>query len=163
MDEYTALGADNSIVATGLPDACLVSEPDTTLGIAGTPGANPDWWAEQNSCDATYSAVPPETASNPEHLHFQAVIPNAGFLILRLRTYPAWRIALNGRAAGPLIPRDDGLIEIPVAEGPLDLTVDWTTTADVRAARRVTLFALILLTALCLLERWGRMRKPSHL
>jgi len=163
VDEYTALGADDYVVATGLPDACLVTDPKTTLGIVDTPGANPDWWVEQKSCDAVYSATPPEAQSSPEHLRFQGALPHAGFLILRLRTYPAWRITLNGQPAPKLIPRDDGLIEIPVQPGLISLAVDWTTTPDVRAGRWLTLLALTLLTALCLLERRRTWRKPSHL
>ena len=163
VDEYAAVGADNSIIATGLPDACLVTNPRLPLGVIDTPDANPDWWVEQKSCQATYSANPAESHSNPQHLRLSAVLPHAGYLILRLRTYPAWRITLNGRPAPSLIPRDDGLITLPVPQGPLNLAVDWTTTPDVRAGRWLTLLAVILLTALCLFERRPGSRKPVHL
>ena len=163
VDEYAAVGADNSIVATGLPDACLVQNPRIPLGVIDTPDANPDWWVEQKSCQATYSANPAESHSNPQHLRLSAVLPHAGYLILRLRTYPAWRLTLNGQPAPPLVSRDDGLITVPVPQGPLNLAVNWTTTPDVRAGRWLTLLALILLTALCLFERPPSSRKPVHL
>jgi hypothetical protein len=158
-DEYAPGDADNSLVATGLPDACLVTDPDTTLGILDTPGANPDWWVEQKSCDATYSVIAKPAHAHPEHLHFLATLPHAGYLILRLRTYPAWRIVLNGRPAGLLVRRDDGLIDIPVPQGPIDLTVDWATTPDVVAGRRLTALASFCLIAVWLTER--RINKPS--
>jgi hypothetical protein len=161
--EYEPIGADNSLVATGLPDACLVSNPHIVLGVIDTPDANPDWWVEQKSCDAVYSAVPPAAQPNPEHLNIRAVLPHAGTLILRLRTYPAWRITLNGHPAGPLIARDDGLIAVPVPEGQVDLAADWTTTPDVRAGRWLSALALLLLTVLGLLERRSQTASPSRL
>jgi len=163
VDEYAAVGTDNSIVATGLPDACLVANPRIPLGIVDTPGANPDWWIEQKSCTPIHSDQPPATHSNPQHLRFNAVLPHAGYLILRLRTYPAWLITLNGHPAAQIIRRDDGLVAIPAPQGPVNLAVDWTTTPDVRAGRWLTLLALVLLTALCLLERRLTPRKPAHL
>jgi hypothetical protein len=152
-DEYAPVDADNSMVATGLPDACLVADADTTLGILDTPGANPDWWVEQRSCVAIYSAIPKPAKALPEHLHFVAILPHSGYLILRLRTYPAWRIMLNGQVASPFPQRDDGLIAVPVPKGQLDLAVDWTTTRDVLAGRWLTALSLLLFITMGLLER----------
>ena len=161
--EYEPIGADDGVVPTGLPDACLVTNPQTTLGVLDTPGANPDWWVEQHSCDAVYSFVPQTSQANPEHLHIQAVIPHSGYLILRLRTYPAWRITLNGQLAGPLVLRDDGLTAIAVPEGRVDLKADWTTTPDVRAGRWLTALALLFVTGLWLGERRSRVPTSAHL
>ncbi|HXR38764.1 MAG TPA: 6-pyruvoyl-tetrahydropterin synthase-related protein [Terracidiphilus sp.] len=151
--EYAPIGADDGMVATGLPDACLVSDPRTQLGVLDTPGTNPDWWVEQHSCDATFTAIPPAKQDNPEHFHIGANLPHAGFLILRLHTYPAWRLTLNGRPAGLAAAREDGLTVIAVPQGRVDLAADWTTTADVRAGRWLTVLALLLVTAVWLLER----------
>jgi len=151
--EYTPIGADDGMVATGLPDACLVSNPLIPLGIVSEAGANPDWWVEQKSCDAVYSATPPAAQGNPEHFHLSAVLPHAGFVILRLRTYPAWRITLNGQPASQAAAREDGLTAVAVPQGPIHLAADWTTTPDVRAGRWLTALALLLLTALWLQER----------
>jgi len=84
-------------------------------------------------------------------------------LILRLRTYPAWRITVNGQPAGPLTPREDGLTAVRVPQGPVDLTADWTTTPDVRAGRWLSALALMLVTALWLRERRSRKASPSRL
>jgi hypothetical protein len=157
--EYAPIGADNGMVATGLPDACLVSNPRAALGVFDTPGANPDWWVEQHSCDATYSASPPTAQANPEHLRIVADIPHAGYLILRLRTYPAWRITLNGHRADPAVARDDGLTAVQVQQGRVQLDADWTITPDVIAGRAISAFALLFLLGLWLLEHRVRERR----
>ena len=162
-DEYAPVDTDDSLVATGLPDACLVTDPGTTLGVLDTPGANPDWWVEQHSCDATFSAIPTIAQAHPESLHINAVMPHEGYLILRLRTYPAWRITLNGRPPGQLAQRDDGLIAVPVPQGAVDLTVEWTTTHDVRAGRWITALAMPPIIALWLLERRFKRTRSPHL
>jgi hypothetical protein len=148
-DEYAPPGADNSMVAMGLPDACLSGDAGIQLGIAGAPDENPEWRVEQGSCDATATAQLRE----PEHLRIAMVTGHAGYLILRLRSYPAWRVNVNGLLITSLPKRADGLMAVPVPQGPVDLTVDWTTTVDVIAGRWLSGLALLLLTAMFLLER----------
>jgi hypothetical protein len=148
-DEYEPAGADHWQIATGLPDACLTADSDTALGIGGTDASIPTWGPEQGSCEATAKAQFRE----PEHMRITTVATHSGFLILRLLSYPAWRITVNGNPAGTLPQRDDGLIAVPVAQGPVDVTVDWITTPDVIAGRCVSGLALLLLIALGLVER----------
>jgi hypothetical protein len=163
-DEYAPVDADNSVVATGFPDACLVTDPEITLGIVDTPGANPEWSIGQHSCDAIYSVTPKPAHAHPEHLHFVAVLPHAGYLILHLRTYPAWSIMLNGRPAGQLVRRDDGLIDFAVPQGSIDVTADWTTTPDVIAGRWITALTTLLLIGLWFVERRvNKASAPPHL
>jgi len=57
------------------------------------------------------------------------------YLILRLRSYPAWQVKVNGKAAASLPLRADGLIAVPVSQGPADIAVDWTATPDTILAR----------------------------
>jgi hypothetical protein len=147
-DEYQPPGSDVSLVATGLPSACLVTDPTIALG-QGAQDLTPVWQPDQHSCDATFTA----SLSQVHHLRVSGVTPHAGYLILRLRSYPAWRVTVNGHPAGALPSRDDGLMAVPVPQGPVDLAVDWTTTTDVIAGRLLSAFALLLVTALCLLER----------
>jgi hypothetical protein len=47
---------------------------------------------------------------------------------------------------------------IPVPQGNVNLTVDWTITPDVIAGRWISALAVLLLTALFLLER--RINRP---
>ena len=93
-DEYEPPGGDNTEVATGLPDGCLVGDPELKLGVKSTEGANPDWWAEQGSCEAVVRAElwQPEQGSceavvraelwQPEHRRLRAVVGQSGYLIL---------------------------------------------------------------------------------
>ena len=152
-DEYEPPGADDGLVAMGLPGACLVSDPAITLG-APSPDTNPTWDPSQGTCEAT---LEPSTNS-PEHLRLTGSVPHDGYLVLRLRRYPAWRVTLNGKPAEMDDQRDDGLMAIEVQKGPVDLAADWTTTRDVVAGRWLSVLALFLVTALCLLER--RMARP---
>ena len=132
--EYEPIGADNSLVATGLPAACLVSDPATELGKgSGEPDAAPVWEAAQGSCNETFDASPARATNHAEHFEIVANTGQAGYLILRLRSYPAWRVMVNGRLIAGLPKRDDGLMAVPVPKGPVDLSVDWTTTPDVVA------------------------------
>lgn len=157
--EYEPIGADNSLVAKGLPQACFTSDAAIPLGVQpANPDAPPLWNAAQGSCEAAYSLL----GSNPEHLSLHAGLPHAGYLILRLRSYPAWAVKVNGRAAASLPLRSDGLLAVPVPQGPVDLTVDWTTTTDVVVGRSLSLLGVLTLTALCLLPpRLRRTRLSS--
>jgi hypothetical protein len=148
-DEYAPPGAANSIVATGLPDACLSSDFNTKLGTGRTPDVNPAWLVEQGSCVSTAVAK----LRQPEHMRIATVTSHAGYLILRLRSYPAWRVTVNGLLATNLPRRPDGLMAVPVPEGSVDMKVDWTTTDDVIAGRWLSVLSLLLLSGLCFLER----------
>jgi hypothetical protein len=154
-DEYAPPGADNSMVATGLPDACLAASFNTDLGVPPAPDYNPVWRADQGGCTPIAAEL-----RQPERLHIAAVASHAGVLILRLRSYPAWRITMNGRPAINLPVRVDGLIAVPVAQGPFDLDVDWSATPDVMVGRGVSILAVVLLVALRRRERYGVV--PGH-
>jgi hypothetical protein len=159
-DEYEPPGADDSLLATGLPGACLVSDPSTVLGEgSGEPDAAPVWDAAQGSCEEALAASPVRVKSHAEHFEIVANASQAGYLILRLRSYPAWRVEVNDRPTADLPQRGDGLIAVPVRKGPVDLTVDWTATPDAVAGRWVSGQALLLLAAVWLLER--RLQRPS--
>ncbi|MFP5237093.1 MAG: hypothetical protein ACLGSD_14425 [Acidobacteriota bacterium] len=147
-DEYAPRGAENDVVATGLPDACLVADPNEILG-GGDPDLTPEWSADQKSCIATYGFED----GNAEHRRVQAAVPHAGYLVLRLRRYAAWRVQVNGRPAGVDAERKDGLMAVAVPQGPVKLTVDWGTTPDVLAARWISGLSLLAGLGLWLLER----------
>jgi hypothetical protein len=161
--EYEPIGADNGLLATGLPGACLVSDPATVLGALPngpiTDETVPAWNAGQNSCDATLGWQP----GSPEHKRLRAVVPHPGFLILRLRSYPAWRVAVNGQPVTLSLQRDDGLMVVPVPQGQVDLTVDWANPPDVIAGRWLSALAVLLLAGLWLLERKLRKFEPPRL
>ena len=90
-------------------------------------------------------------------------VPRAGFLVLRLVRYPAWRVTVNGQPAGALPERDDGLIAVPVPSGPVTLNVDWVATPDVLAGRWVSVLSLGLLLWVVAMKRKGRKgRSPKN-
>ena len=159
-DEYEPIGADNSLVATGLPASCLVNDPATVLGKGGNnDDIQPQWDAGQGTCEATFAAAPYPGHAQYQHLRIAAITPHAGYLILRLRTFPAWSVKVNGQPATFAPARDDGLMAVAVPQGQVDLTVDWTTTPDIVAGRWLSALGLLFVTALCVLEkRWGRAR-----
>jgi len=147
-DEYAVAGSDNSQIASGLPDGCLVSDPAQELGESQD-GTAPVWYAEQGSCDDTYTA---QLWQN-EHKLLQIDSDHDGFVILRLSRYPAWQITVNGKPATSPISRQDGLAVVSVAAGPSTIEVRWTTTPDVRWGRDISLASLVLLAALWMAER----------
>jgi hypothetical protein len=159
-DEYAPPGADNSLMAIGLPDACLTTNFAIVLAKADD-GNIPEWNPANGHCDATYSWLRRNGQLSPEHLRLAANIPHPGFLVLHLRNYAAWKIEVNGQTValgarpdyGSLPHRDDGLMAVPVPQGPVQLHVDWTTTGDVVMGRMISLMSLGYLTIVFLIER----------
>jgi 6-pyruvoyl-tetrahydropterin synthase related domain len=155
-DEYAPANADDSLVAMNLPAACLADSATAPLGwdSEGERG----WSADQGSCAQTFPAARTPARTSDEHLRIEADPQRGGFLILRLRSYPAWQLRVNGQLKTELPERADGLIAIPVAAGRESITADWTATPDVLLSRWLSGFALLLLAAL-----WGFERRLSHL
>jgi hypothetical protein len=154
-DEYEPIGADNSLVAAGLPASCLVNDPATVLGKGGSDDNPPQWNAGQGSCEATFAVVPYPGHTQYQHLRIAAITPHAGYLILRLRSYPAWQVKVNGQPAAFAPARDDGLMVVAVPQGAFDLTVDWTTTPDIVAGGWLSGLGLLFVAALWVMEkRW---------
>jgi len=159
-DEYAPPGADNSLMAIGLPDACLTTNFAIVLAKADD-GNIPEWNPANGRCDATYSWLRRNGQLSPEHLRLAANIPHPGFLVLHLRNYAAWKIEVNGQTVAlgarsnsvSLPHRDDGLMAVPVPQGPVQLHVDWTTTGDVVMGRMISLMSLGYLTIVFLIER----------
>jgi len=151
-DEYAPPEADNSLVATDLPAACLVANPAMQLG-GGDPDLTPQWTPEQGSCLATFPFDAATGINLLQHRRVTAATSQAGFLVLRLREYPAWSVRVNGAEVAARPVRQDGLMVIPVPAGPISVSVDWTTTNDVRIGRWISFVAILLVAMLDLLVR----------
>jgi hypothetical protein len=156
-DEYAPLGSDNSIVASNLPDACLVSDPTQELGEGDSnPEAEtaPVWFPEQGSCDQTFSASLWQT----EHKTFDIDSDHDGYLVLRLRRYPAWKITINGKVldqkAEGFVFRQDGLLALPVSNGHSKIDIRWAITPDLLWGRGISVASL-----LCLISIWIILRR----
>lgn len=146
--EYEPIGADISLIPMNLPEACLTVDPAVVLGKPNSDG-NLSWDQSQRTCDADYSV----TSSAPEHLRITGVASHPGFLIIRLLTYPAWKVALNGNLVRPNPSRHDGLTTLEVPQGPFNVAIDWTTTRDVILARWLTAVSVLALTGIWLYRR----------
>jgi hypothetical protein len=146
VDEYAPMGADESLAVKGLPLACLADQPDVELGKTNEDQVL-EWNADQESCQPTFLAVLDSYRIRPENLHAFTKVERAGYLILRRRAYPAWRVKVNGKPAA-VIQRDDGLMAVPVQQGRVQLDVDWTTTPDVIAGRCMSALAVLAITGL---------------
>lgn len=154
-DEYAPPGADDSMVAMGLPGACLVSDPAVRLG-AGEPDLQPVWLAEQNTCAATAQWERAGSGVNAEHKLLRMNAPQQGYVVLKLRRYPAWRVAVNGRAAKVLDVREDGLMALAVPQGRVEVRADWTTTPDVVAGRWISVASVLLAAILWVFRHRSR-------
>ena len=159
-DEYAPVGADNALVASSLPDACLVSDPKQVLGESD-PGSDtqvaPVWYPEQGSCDDTFNAE----LWQEEHKRLNIDSDHEGFVILRLRRYPAWLVTVNGQTVEQPVNREDGLIDVPVPAGPSTIEVRWILTPDEAWGRRISVAALILLAALWIAEQRLKKRRET--
>lgn len=149
MYEYAPPNADISTTPSGIPDACLVTNPNIVLGKPDPddPDANPAWTPAQDTCEASLQWAA-GGQSNPEHRRIVATVPHTGYIVLHLLRYPAWNLRLNGQRLTDLPLRDDGLIAIPVPGGPIDLTADWSTAPGDVAGRWISIFSALLLVAI---------------
>lgn len=134
-NEYEPIGADLATLPVGLPAGCLVADPRAVLGrpLSADPDVNPVW--NPARCLAVFSS----TSGNPEHRRIVGAAPRAGFVVLRLLSFPAWSLRVNGQLVANAAAREDGLIVLPVSAGPVSITADWATTADQRLARVLSL------------------------
>lgn len=153
-DEYAPPGADDSLVAMDLPAACLVTNPNLVLG-GGDPDLTPQWTPDQQSCLATFPFANAAGQNRVRHESVRGVASRPGFLVLRLREFPAWMVRVNGNPVSSRPVRDDGLMAVPVPAGSFAVTADWTTTSDVRLGRWISLLVLFLVTGLAV---WLRRR-----
>jgi hypothetical protein len=158
VDEYAPVNTDTSLLTLGLPVACLNPSATTPLGQASAAGEL-EWTPDQGGCEKTFTASAPRGKA-AEHLRVDANVPYDGYLILRLRSYPAWQVRVNGRPLSTLTERADGLIAVPVPQGNDHVTVDWTATEDTWIGRWLSAFALVLLVGLWWIE--GK-RAPARL
>jgi hypothetical protein len=152
-DEYAPLGADNSKVAVGLPAACFTTSASTTLAEETADTNYPIWKPGLGTCLRTFAASLSHGPPAAEHFRVDADVPFNGYLILHLRSYPAWQVRVNGNSAVSLPQREDGLIAVPVPEGLDHVTVDWAATDDTWIGRWLSILALVLLIGLWRIER----------
>ncbi len=148
--EYSPPGVQYQLTLPDTPSNCVVSNLSDLANISGEPGevmqrVRP---GSQDICKGNFAEV-----NLPELKEFSGTADQAGYLILRLRDFPAWHVTLNGRAVTPLLEPGHGLMAVPVTPGPVTVIARWTISADVIVARWLSALSLLLLAALYLAER----------
>ena len=151
-DEYTPVGADNSLVEQHLPLVRLLrsAQEDTA---DSSQGDKPEWRAR----GAGSIAARADTKRwNAEHWLVNIATPESGYAVLRLMDYPSWRVTVDGKPAPGRPMRDDGLMAVPVMAGNHAIEVQWTATRDVITGRAASTLALLALALVAMMERRGR-------
>ena len=126
-------------------------EPDTIGNcVVRSLDSSPAKTVSGRLCDSTVSQL----LNQPEHKVFVGSSDHPGFMILHLRSYPAWRVKANGHIIEPSREEGYGLMAVPISSGQTMVEVTWTTTIDVWTGRVLSALALALLalTRLVLVE-----------
>ena len=141
-DEYTAAPADNDAIQQDLPRIRVLRTPDGDEAN-GAAVQNPEWQAGPYSHPDLEPSEIQIRRWDTEHIT-ATLRSGAGFAVLRLMDYPAWRVTANGARLDARPRRDDGLMTIPVAAGVSQIDVRYGPTPDVWAGRILTLVAAFL-------------------
>ena len=151
-DEYTPSDADNDILAHNNPQWWLADDaddpaPKTSAQQAGALGQPANWTGKPGPA--------------PHSLNLTLDRPQ--ILILNLRRYPAWQIAVNG-AHVRLASRDDGLTAIPLPAGPAQIRVTWLNRRDHAVGEVITMSSLLILVLLLHQQRelYRFIKSPSR-
>lgn len=138
-DEYTAAPADNGDIQQGLPRIRVLQsaggdEADSSVA------QNAEWQA------STADLQPSEIQIRRWDVErISATIHSgAGFAVLRVMDYPAWRVSVNGAPVNARPRRDDGLMTIPLTDGTSKIEVRYGATRDVWLGRFLSLIAVVL-------------------
>ncbi|HZL28308.1 MAG TPA: hypothetical protein VFC39_17435, partial [Acidobacteriaceae bacterium] len=102
-----------------------------------------------------------DTASAEAPRHLKLILPQPEILILNLRDYPAWDVAVNTpHQIAPEWPRhirrDDGLIAIPLRAGNNTIDIFWRHTLDEQLGLLISALAVCVYTALIFFSRSRR-------
>ena len=146
--EYAPPGIRHPLVELGTAANCVVTNLADFSGDQQF-DRNPADVGSGGACQGSFSQM----RNLPEQKIFMGEASQAGYLILRLRAYPAWRVTVNSRPVATAREETYGFMAVPLHPGPTMVAVEWVTTPDVWMGRLVSLLALALLTALCVFER----------
>jgi len=150
-DEYTAAPADNGNLQQGLPRIRVLQsvrgdEADSSVS------QNPEW--QPGNADLQPSEIQIQRW-DVERMS-ATVRSDAGYAVLRVMDYPAWRVSVNGAPANARPRREDGLMTIPIGAGTSVIEVRYGATRDVWLGRFLSLIAVVLWIGLAALRRRQR-------
>jgi hypothetical protein len=146
-DEYTPTAADNDLLRTDNPGYWLAASPnDPAPNTTPTPSQlNPNITTDDTPIPDA------QTFSTPVPMHFRLFLAQPSFLVVNLRDYPTWHMAVSeycseGRYLPEYIPRDDGLIAVELScHGFNTFDITWRRTPDQTLGLAVSALALIAL------------------
>jgi hypothetical protein len=138
--EYGPPVAKRVVVEREIPAACLLIQENGAPGQKDLP-PGPAWDGAIERCSGQFRA----NFAMPEQKEAAGVADHAGYLVLRLRDYPAWKVTVNGQPVQAVPERIYGLMAIPVPQGNVDVRVDWATTDDVIVGRVLSVLAVFVL------------------
>ena len=129
-NEYTPITADNRALNHRNPPFWLIPYQHSNI-----------------NANAPASAAP---GSAPASLTLNSATPR--ILVLNLRDYPRWRVTLNRTIVTTRLPRNDGLIALPIPAGINHIAITSIRTFDQTSGEILSLLslALLLLTRNCL-------------
>jgi hypothetical protein len=136
-DEYTPTAADNDVIRPNEPAYWLTQDPaGFAPNTTPNPGSTDPDFSDGFPASQTISASPPA--------HFIVRNASATDLVLNLRSYPNWRVTDNHTAAFA-IPRDDGLLAIPLAPGVHAIDINYLRTPDQTVGSALSAVAIVCL------------------
>lgn len=146
-DEYTPIGADNSLIQQGLPKLRLLDAADAEVAVTNN-----------NQDDGNPAYVPTDKDHLPIQAKIEQWLPNQktltitaqspGYAVLRLMDFPAWQILANGTPVLNRPHRDDGLMTIPVQAGTTRIEIEYVATPDLWWGRGLSAASLLALLVL---------------
>ena len=149
-DEYTPTDADNDQLRWDDPAWWLATNPNAPApNTVPNPAATILDYDEPPPLDQTVSGTA------PHHLAVHLDRPEA--LILNLRDYPTWAIAVNGKPQKAHLQRDDGLLAVALPAGDDVVDVRWHTLPDMWAGDALSLLAVLTAAGL-----WLRSRRINY-
>ncbi len=145
-DEYTPLGADNSLVPQSLPAVRVLNQSKAETATGNTEGQD----------NTTYAPDPQQQLPaqiqvqnwQAEHKSVIITTPSPAYAILRLMDYPAWQVQVNGVPIANRSGREDGLMVVPVEAGSNNIEIRYTATTDVLWGRALSVASLLALITL---------------
>jgi hypothetical protein len=142
-DEYPPVGADGEKLQHSNPSFWVATSPEDAAPV-GT--------------DRDYSVM------LSRRLDFTVTTAAPAFVVLNLRDYPAWRIAINGRSVGARPHREDGLMVLPVGGGTSQIRIAYEHGRDILAGWVVTaVSAMLLLIVWRRRQHMARAEEPAGL
>ena len=121
-DEYTPINADNDALTPTNPPYWLADTADAPAPSQSIPGPAP----------TTHITLNPETPK---------------ILIFNRRDYPTWTVICNHVPIATHLPRQDGLIAVPIPAGPSSIIIIPTQTGDQTLGNLITGIAVLVLYA----------------